>query len=981
MADEDRENDATRLSIIAALQPTTTSQFYTEDLVLERSRKPSQLGFVLRTHGDVDSHIPHPRSEYLDIKKDKNISKVEFRRFLRDGIPPKDTVLVRWQGSLSPPRLMCTSKLLLVDRSLLVGDVVKKHAQSSVSGTVTSTTTQCALLHMNTRTGDDYMVLGGDSPTPDAESKLLLNIPGEELQLANKFAEGTLVVYDDWIGRVEFLEEEIALLLSNGTVVVVPLSEAIYTQPERDISVNDEVAAKKGVLRRGRWVFGSYSPNVQPKGRVVQVRAILVGVSWMFRHISSSAPQPPEELDVDILYSGALHVYDRTRAPPNTPSPSAVVTVNLAAPDITIGDCVRFKDIAGAAVKYDGSTSLPSGHSHGKLDFCPRTKTLGYDLNTFEVLSTRTEVTVLWQDMTISKHSAASLVPDLNVDNDEEVWPGEVVVTTAARSGDIPPWAFDPARVGVIQSVKSSDRMAQVRWWPNASVRYYKGLESAVDYDDPTGGLLPDATLGELSADVESISLYDVKVARGLQKRRGDFVVIKPEAVESDVSDSEEHPLNWFGEVMDLGLDGYVTVRLAALENVRDVYVSPEKLVLVYSSDFDDETDGFGDETSDEEEDGITPDAIEQFLNFRVGLRRGRNEDQTMDEEDGENDEWATESEGSINSDDLTDEEDDDGDTPMTDEQLSSVYNSPSTQPKSDDKKDTSDNPEAAQPHEPLNLSNHLNAPPTFDVLDSSPPESHHYFSSRQPQSRNVLRRITKEHSILGSSLPEGVFVRTWESRLDLLRILILGPLDTPYALGPFIFDIQLDEDYPTAPPAVHFHSWTHGSGPINPNLYEDGKVCLSLLGTWHTGERTENWDSDKSTVLQVLVSILGLVLVKEPYYNEAGYEVRVGSEETRISSMHYSERSYFLSQGFITHALKYPVDGMEDIIRWLYTSSQDGAPRLLRRAIDRAKGVVERSEGTHATSSARDGLHVISAGAVVKLRQQLKDMEACLQE
>ena len=29
----------------------------------------------------------------------------------------------------------------------------------------------------------------------------------------------------------------------------------------------------------------------------------------------------------------------------------------------------------------------------------------------------------------------------------------------------------------------------------------------------------------------------------------------------------------------------------------------------------------------------------------------------------------------------------------------------------------------------------------------------------------------------------------------------------------------------------------------FNPNLYADGKVCLSLLGTWHGGDATEKWD------------------------------------------------------------------------------------------------------------------------------------------
>ena len=47
-------------------------------------------------------------------------------------------------------------------------------------------------------------------------------------------------------------------------------------------------------------------------------------------------------------------------------------------------------------------------------------------------------------------------------------------------------------------------------------------------------------------------------------------------------------------------------------------------------------------------------------------------------------------------------------------------------------------------------------------------------------------------------------------------------------------------------------------------NLYEEGKVCLSILGTW-TGDKHEVWSASRSSLLQAFVSIQGLVLVKEP--------------------------------------------------------------------------------------------------------------------
>ena len=47
-------------------------------------------------------------------------------------------------------------------------------------------------------------------------------------------------------------------------------------------------------------------------------------------------------------------------------------------------------------------------------------------------------------------------------------------------------------------------------------------------------------------------------------------------------------------------------------------------------------------------------------------------------------------------------------------------------------------------------------------------------------------------------------------------------------------------------------------------NLYEEGKVCLSILNTW-SGDKSESWSAARSSLLQAFVSIQGLVLVKEP--------------------------------------------------------------------------------------------------------------------
>lgn len=88
----------------------------------------------------------------------------------------------------------------------------------------------------------------------------------------------------------------------------------------------------------------------------------------------------------------------------------------------------------------------------------------------------------------------------------------------------------------------------------------------------------------------------------------------------------------------------------------------------------------------------------------------------------------------------------------------------------------------------------------------------------------------------------------------DLYSVMIRGPEKTPYEDGLFVFDFQLPSEYPRAPPLCHYLSYC--SDRLNPNLYEDGKVCISLLGTW-SGKGTEVWTLN-SNLLQVIISIQG---------------------------------------------------------------------------------------------------------------------------
>ncbi|GAA6043850.1 hypothetical protein JCM8097_007237 [Rhodosporidiobolus ruineniae] len=142
--------------------------------------------------------------------------------------------------------------------------------------------------------------------------------------------------------------------------------------------------------------------------------------------------------------------------------------------------------------------------------------------------------------------------------------------------------------------------------------------------------------------------------------------------------------------------------------------------------------------------------------------------------------------------------------------------------------------------------------------------------SSRR--SHHSFVHLAKELAVLSTSLPPGIWVRVDEARVDVLKCLIAGPEGSPYAGGLFEFDVFLPLTYPQVPPQCWLRTTGNNQVRFNPNLYAEGKTCLSLLGTW-SGSPEEMWQPAKSTILQVLLSITSMILgTSFAFYNEPGY-------------------------------------------------------------------------------------------------------------
>lgn len=181
----------------------------------------------------------------------------------------------------------------------------------------------------------------------------------------------------------------------------------------------------------------------------------------------------------------------------------------------------------------------------------------------------------------------------------------------------------------------------------------------------------------------------------------------------------------------------------------------------------------------------------------------------------------------------------------------------------------------------------------TFEMVTENPENggyqftvSYHFESNLRSAGERChparVKRLAQETVTLSTSLPlsysSSVYVRCDADRLDIMKVLhfvhfccnwgkcvfldslfqfffsqvlITGPADTPYANGCFEFDVYFPPDYPNSPMLINMETTGHHTIRFNPNLYNDGKVCLSVLNTWH-GRPEEKWNAQTSSFLQV---------------------------------------------------------------------------------------------------------------------------------
>ena len=235
--------------------------------------------------------------------------------------------------------------------------------------------------------------------------------------------------------------------------------------------------------------------------------------------------------------------------------------------------------------------------------------------------------------------------------------------------------------------------------WTLITVRWFSAPIAAIPKWDPYQ-TVPPTRYGSISEKIGEVSFYEVMAHPALARTRGDLLIVVPdplppidsvdppsmpdafrqlvkqayqfqetsnfhacqssaqahtrstqtaEVSSSRIPPSPANDIDWFGEVVDLGLDGNMVVRLGAADEVRDVNIPYERVVLMadnddesVASDEEMENDASDDDenaASDEDTDNEASEDDDSLASVETTESEASDEEM---EDEASNDSWET---------------------------------------------------------------------------------------------------------------------------------------------------------------------------------------------------------------------------------------------------------------------------------------------------------------------------------------------------
>ncbi|XP_076908830.1 putative ubiquitin-conjugating enzyme E2 23 [Bidens hawaiensis] len=887
---------------------------YRQDVV--RSKTEGKTGIVTEVAGDSsdsdtttdnedeqlpapspDSHDGNATDENTDNDDDDDDDDDESTPL------PPDHVRILWMDDSETTQRF--HDVVVVDRGFLHGDYVA--AARNPTGQVGVVVDVSITVHLSTIDG-----------------KLITNVSSKDLKRVRDFQVGDHVVLGPWFGRIDDVLDNVTVMFDDGSVCKVMKADPLRLKPVGKNLVEDAhypyypgqrvKASSSSVFKNSRWLSGLWKAS-RLEGTVTNVTAASAYVYWIasagygpHSSITPSEEQNPKNLKLLTCFSHAnWQLGDWCFLPSPKPSVSHKSEIDS---EVGPDEESSKKSVDPSGSKGPVHETWPLHRKKLRKVVVKRDKKSRKKYEHFEkalqITNTKTRVDVAWQDGNIERGlDSISLIPIENP-GDHEFVAEQYVVEKPSDGNDGAD--DDVSRVGVVKSVNAKERTACVRW-----------LKAVTRAEDPK----------EFDKE-EVVSVYELEGHQDYDYCYGDVVVrllSGPYAAATDVAESEGctnfSDLSWVGNITGLR-NGDIEVTWA---NGMVSMVGPQAIYVVgRDDDDDDDSIGGGSDVSDdaaswETVEDTEMDSLQKALED-FGMQNASDISVEGEEHTTENVQtngalsiplaalgFMTRlasgifSRGQRNTDDSSVNSGDDNE-----ERNSSVAIETPTY----DIIEEQNVVEESNLSEPSKSEVEVSRFKGFDIVKD--PLDHYYLgaNAQTNASRRWLKKVQQDWNILKKNLPDGIYVRVYENRMDLLRAVIVGAYGTPYQDGLFFFDFHLPPEYPDVPPSAYYHS---GGWRINPNLYEEGKVCLSLLNTW-TGRGNEVWDPQSSSILQVLVSLQGLVLNSKPYFNEAGYDKQVGTPEGEKNSFSYNENTFLLNCKTIMHLIRRPPKDFEDLVQ-----------------------------------------------------------------
>ena len=200
-------------------------------------------------------------------------------------------------------------------------------------------------------------------------------------------------------------------------------------------------------------------------------------------------------------------------------------------------------------------------------------------------------------------------------------------------------------------------------------------------------------------------------------------------------------------------------------------------------------------------------------------------------------------------------------------------------------------------------------------------------------------KRLAKDIvDIIKSPLTDnGIYYKHNDDNMLVGYALVMGPEDTIYNYGYYFFKFNFTKEYPFKPPVLEY--LTNGNNiRFHPNLYRNGKVCLSLLNTWNG----EQWTSCQ-TIRTILLTLVTLFHNK-PLLNEPGITEKYKYFNKYNEIIEFSNYNTAVNSILNKKILPNMNDKFKDIILENYKKNKDNILKKIEKKIKEKKNNKKRT-------------------------------------